>query len=585
MLEKNTFNQGFFFAEKTLFAQVENINKINVFPVADNDTGTNLYHSIDSIYRIIPSNISIKKQLALFSDQLFEKASGNSGFILSMLFNEIASNWPEEHINTPSDVGQVLFLSAQNTKLKITDYVKGGMISYVKTLANFLILMGNKLWSLSLYEELETKNAFFLQEIAKHNPSLIKHKVVDAGALGLSYWFIGLLSALCLPNIRQKNTQHLKTNTPQKASCDHPISEEKPIFKYCTQATLTLQSDKKAQIKALISAAGDCDLQLFQSNKMRFHVHSNKPQALFSELMQHSIVSDAKVDDMLSQFTVLQKKQEIAIVTDSSADIPTHLLETYPIHVIPMTITHKKQKMLDGLTISTEALLAMSKTSSQAPKTSTPPIGTVKKMFEFLSQNHKHVFAISISKNMSGTFKVLSNVAKSYNNISVINSRRNSGAHGSIVTAIAKLAHAGNSHETIKEKIDDLIDSTDIFVLVDNFKTMRKSGRITQSKAFIADMIHLKPLIGVDTQGRGVLLAKHFSRRGQEKSLLNLLQTRHLKIPIKAFKVLHVDCLEEAKTLQALMAEIYPHIPCELMHASASISLHAGKGTLAVSTE
>ena len=152
MLEKNTFNQGFFFAEKTLFAQVENINKINVFPVADNDTGTNLYHSIDSIYRIIPSNISIKKQLALFSDQLFEKASGNSGFILSMLFNEIASNWPEEHINTPSDVGQVLFLSAQNTKLKITDYVKGGMISYVKTLANFLILMGNKLWSLSLYD-------------------------------------------------------------------------------------------------------------------------------------------------------------------------------------------------------------------------------------------------------------------------------------------------------------------------------------------------------------------------------------------------------------------------------------------------
>jgi DegV family protein with EDD domain len=223
--------------------------------------------------------------------------------------------------------------------------------------------------------------------------------------------------------------------------------------------------------------------------------------------------------------------------------------------------------------------------SSEHPKTSTPPIGSVKKMFEFLSQNHQHVFAVSISSQMSTTFNVFTEVANTYNNISVVDSRRNSGAHGSIVTAIGKLAKAGCSYQAIQKQINKLIESTSIVVLVDNFKTMRKSGRVSKGRAYFADMINLKPLVGIDSQGRGEVLAKNFSRRGQQKKLMKILQQQHLEKPIKAFRVLHVDCLEGAQHIQSLLTNIYDNIPCEIMHASASVSLHAGKGTVAVSTE
>jgi DegV family protein with EDD domain len=241
--------------------------------------------------------------------------------------------------------------------------------------------------------------------------------------------------------------------------------------------------------------------------------------------------------------------------------------------------------MLDGVTISLENLAEIMRSGLEHPKTSTPSMGNIKKMFEFLSQTHKHVFAISISAQMSSTHKLFTEVARSYDNISVIDSRRNSGAHGSVVEMVAKRVKAGLPYQQILEQIKDVINSTDIFVLVDNFKTMQRSGRVSKSKAWFADFIHLKPLVGLDDLGRGKVIAKTVSLRQQKQKLIKQLQRKHALKPISAFKVLHVDNLQGAKRLQSELADIFGLLPCDILHASAAVSLHAGIGTLAVSIE
>lgn len=585
MLNSRTCQEGLMYAQVSLLGQVDAINKINVFPVADNDTGTNLYHSIDGIHALISSSLPISIQMQRYADALFDKASGNSGFIFSILFTQLALCWRDSGDLSPQAFGQRLVEAANAAKAKISNYLEGGMISYAEVLATFLIESEITGWSLELFNSIKNKTPLMLKSIAQLNPQLVKYKVVDAGALGLSHWFIGFISAIC--HVSDFKNTSSKDDSPFVINheCEHLHVEEKPNYQYCVQATIKIHDIQKSRIDALLSEVGDCNLSLYHDDKVRFHVHTDVPKALFAKLMQQSKVLELKVDDMLCQYLSVQSKQTIAIVTDSSADMSDAFIRDNLIHVLPLSITHDQQKMLDGITVDAQTLLDKMRISQEHPKTATPPIGAIKKMFEFLSKNHQHVFAITISAEMSGTFKIFNEVAKSFDNISVINSKRNSGAHGSVVTQVAELAKSGMSYKTVLDRIDRIINATDLFVLVDNFKTMQKSGRVSKSKACFADFINLKPLVGIDESGKGKILSKSLSRRNQKIKLLKHLKSKHAIQPIKSLKVLHVDNLTGAKQLCAELSQQFNNMPCEILHASAAISLHAGFGTLAVSIE
>lgn len=585
MLNSQTCHLGLLYAQTSLLDHIEAINQINVFPVADNDTGTNLFHSIEDIHTLVSTSVPVAIQLQQYANALFGKASGNSGFIFAMLFSKLSERVSDKSDLSPQELGQCILVAAQFAKIKIADYVEGGIISYAETLAEFLRDSSNIQWSLALFEIIKAKTPGFLEKIAKLNPMLMKYNVVDAGALGLSHWFIGFFSALCQAKDFEDKTHNDNQKCHIEHRCEHVHVEEKPNFQYCVQATLKIENKQQTMIERLLFEAGDCNLSLCHGEKLRFHVHTDSPKALFAKLMQQSKVLELKVDDMLNQYLSVQSKHSIAIVSDSSADIPAPLLIEHFIHVIPISITHDQQKMLDGITVDTQILFEKMRASQEHPKTSTPPIGSIKKMFEFLSQTHQHVFAVSISAEMSGTFNIFNEVAQSFNNISVINSKRNSGAHGSVVTQLAQFVKEGMPYQTILENINSIIHATDIFVLVGNFKTMLKSGRVSKYKACFADLINLKPLVGLDENGKGKVLAKSLSWRKQKIQLLKQLEAKHAIKPIKALKVLHVDNLAGAQQLQNELRQQFVTQPCEILAASAAVSLHAGFGTLAVSIE
>lgn len=578
------FYNGLIDAQNKLRNHIDEINRINVFPVADGDTGTNLLISFEDNHLAFDDKNTINDQLRLFSEALFAKASGNSGFISSLLFTALANNMQNSNEFKPIDFAKALSLAVNQSITEIENYVDGSMLSFSEALACLIIQKGFKNWDKELYDFLDNSIQSVLKETSLKNPLLSSSGVIDAGSLGLSIWFMGLFSSLCGVEVSKNNTTPSRL-VEDDVGCNEELKNKPPNYRYCVQATLgKMKIDEKTIVK-LLRSSGDCSLNIVHDSVMRFHIHTDKPQALFSELMGYSTVKDVKIDDMKMQYHTANNSQTVAIVTDSSADIPEEIKEKYNIYVIPLSITQGSQKMLDGLTVSSDSLATLIENNIDYPKTSSPAPRNIDKIFNLLSHNYQHIIAITISSEMSATFSAFSKVAREYQNIHVIDSKRNSGAHGLVVREVAQLIEKGNSIEEIINMAERIISSKNIYVMVNKFSAMLKSGRVSKSKAWIANTINLKPVVGIDEAGKGVIISKAFSYQGQFNALISLLENHRRRSNIKGFTTLYVGDYEQAFRLNKKLTEILNVKSYGILHASPVISLHAGQGALAVAID
>ena len=115
------------------------------------------------------------------------------------------------------------------------------------------------------------------------------------------------------------------------AVCAHDSLTELSNGRYCIQATVLIpEKDVNIKkIKQIIQKSGNCSLAMVRNNSLRFHIHSNNPQDIFAQVMDYSSVKDIKIDDMKLQNLARGKKGQVAILTDSAADIPEDIKEKY----------------------------------------------------------------------------------------------------------------------------------------------------------------------------------------------------------------------------------------------------------------
>lgn len=578
------FYNGLIFAQKTLRDNIDAINQINVFPVADGDTGSNLLMSLEDNHLSFNENYPIKSQIKLFAEALFQKASGNSGFICSLLFTALAQHIEAHDTFQPVNFAHAMQLAVRESINEIEDYVDGSMLSFAEALALLMIESGFKHWDKALYHFLDNAIQSILKETSLKNPILSSSRVIDAGSLGLSIWFMALFSSLCEMELQQHSFKK-SSSIENNVGCDEALTHGTPNYRYCVQATLGNINVDVGNINNLLHGSGDCSLKITHGSAMRFHIHTDKPQTLFPQLMRYSTVQDVKIDDMKMQYHAINTNQKIAIVTDSSADISNEHKEKHKIHVIPLSITQGAQKMLDGLTINPESLGDLIEGNTDYPKTASPSPGNISKTLSFLSKHYKKVIAITISSGMSATYRAFSKAAADHSNVYVINSKRNSAAHGFVVTEIAALIEKGNTIEKIINMAERIITSKNIYVMVNNFSAMLKSGRVSRSKAWIADIINLKPVVGIDRTGQGIVLSKTFSQQAQFNALISLLKKQDMRSKIKGFITLYVGDQEQASKLNKKIANILNVKSYGILHASPVISLHAGQGALAVAID
>jgi len=432
-----------------LIEQREELNRINVFPVADGDTGDNMSSICTSIIDYSEIKEGVNATLDSVAQAAIIGSRGNSGILLAHFFLGL-----HQHIDICDRVRiDNLFSAFQKIADEINSVlsapVEGTIITLIKKLAEFSHLHHKKN---SIAKAMSLITPMLKKEVQQTQITLKlarDAKVVDAGALGF-YFFIEGLTDFLAKGVALNSSNAHKIDSSQTHQ-HHFI--EKPQFRYCTEAVLKNALVSPQKLLEQLNHTGDSIATIGTKDLTKIHLHTNEPHHLFSALYQLGTVKYPKVDDMQRQYEAqFAKKHPIALVTDSSADLPQELLDKYQIHTIALNIHIGDHDFLDRYSFEPNDFYKQLQQMTVYPKTSCISPYQLKKYLNRLRVHYSHVLILSISSGMSGMYAVCLEAAKADRNISVLDSRTNSAAHGLLLDYAGKLIAADLPFAEVIEK-------------------------------------------------------------------------------------------------------------------------------------
>lgn len=572
-------------AEKVIY-QKEELNKINVFPVADGDTGSNLA----SLMQAIIDNVPVKTYpMAILLDEIsgaaLRGARGNSGIIFAQYLSAVAENYQKTETNFESFV-EALEEAVNKAYNSLIEPKEGTILTVMRAWSVTLV----KIYRLNhSFEEalLEAKTEAqeALNATQFQMPVLRKNKLVDAGAKGFYYFILGFTDFYCGKALKEGDEEaDDRLELVKEISVEHVIAEA-PRYRYCSEFILKSPQISEVQLRAVLQESGDSMVTAGNAKQLKLHIHTNEPQKVLVKLEKYGQIIYQKVDDMRLQYEISQKKlAPIAIVTDSIADLPQEFVLAHQVHILPVNVTVGDQNFLDKLTINAQ-LIKEKAGENLKMSTSQPSIQTIDALFSFLEGKYEHVLVITVASQLSGTYQLIEQRIKEKkylkNWIHLIDSRLNSVAQGLLVQRAAQLAERGVSIQQLVQEIKQLRERIFIYVAVADLSPMIRSGRIPQSLGAVAQKLSLHPIISLDKTGNGKLIGASLSQKKSMKKILKKIQVLAKNGQIEDIALTHVlaqgNMEEWKKTLKEKTGNDY-----KVIESSSAIAISAGAGSIAV---
>lgn len=573
-----------------LINQKQLLNQINVFPVSDGDTGSNLASLMQTILEeTTEESHSVVEVFEKVADASLLGARGNSGIIFAQYFNGIYNHLLqlEEKSSVQSFIESVK--SAINEAYQaIEQPVEGTIITVIRSWAEALD-DSEQLFSL----ELLLPNALDKAKLALENTTnqlkvLKKNQVVDAGAKGFYLFIEGFTEAF----VTKRTALHLVQDSAESVKIERSEQEHihttQPTYRYCTEILLDQVALSKSELQQKLRPFGDSLIVAVNRGKARIHIHSNQPDEVLKYLSGVGQPIQQKADDMLLQYQVnKQRKAPIALVTDSIADIPADYLLENQIHVLPMNILMGDTSYIDKITLQTKQFFDLDRQTDGRATSSQPTLKTVENLFSFLETRYEAILVITVAGKLSGTYYTVKEAAKRNRTIpiEVIDSRQNSAAQGLLVMNANEWIQAGLPFTEIASRVVEKREQLKILVSVDDLDPMIQSGRIPQFVGKVAKRVNLKPIVSLDDFGEGKLSNFAFSRSGNEKKIFRELSKVNGQHTIKRYVIIHANNEEKAKLWGRKLREQLALSPSYITDSSTVIAMSAGAGSVAVAYE
>jgi uncharacterized protein len=566
------------------------LNKINVFPVADGDTGTNLFSTMNSIIQDSDHNESIKTTMNSIADSALKGARGNSGIIFAQYLYGLSMETEDTKDSLTINNFISSNLKAVNYAYKaISEPVEGTIITVIKDWANSL----NKLeQQTNDFLELISNAYKELEKSVNNTPNQLKilklNSVVDSGAKGFALFIKGFLEHL------RSNNEELDLSELQNLKEDLVINEMphnrlEIKHRYCTEAVVESNKINPDEIRNDLSELGDSLLIANNTQKAKIHLHTDKPFKMFEILKTKGKITYQKVDDMIKQNDIMEnRKYDIAIVTDTIADLPMSYIDEHQIHVLPLNVHLGDTNYLDRLTLRTSTILDyIDDLNNVYPTSSQPDYKTIENLFSFLSSYYKSIIVVTISNQLSGTYSIVSKVAEDFKekfpNIYVIDSKMVSCGEGLILQRCVNYVKNGMNINEILEKIEKDVKNTKLLMNLKSIDTIIRSGRLSASEGKIAKLVNLTPIVSMDKNGKTFLLTISFSHKNAIKKAYNIIKKLMKKKNIENYGIVHVGNPDLAEIYATEFTRIIGKKPEFIEEVSPVTSISGGRGTVAIS--
>ena len=577
-LTKENLYTSFLTGAKYVIAEKDSLNAINVFPVADGDTGSNLASLMKSI--ILKSKIgpTLSDTLKSISNAAIFGARGNSGIIFASYIGGFSNYIKKDAIDIDTFVSSSEYAS-KSAYASIEKPVEGTMITLMRLWHQHLsTLKKNTIDIITLLE-----NAFkYLKEDLEKTlellPILKENKVVDAGAKGFYHFLDGFIHGLKGEEIVVEIKESIEVDL-------HVDSFSENQTRYCTELLIEGKDLNTHSIKTLLLPYGDSLVVAGNNDLVRIHIHTNDPSKVFELAENIGQVIDQKVDDMKRQFEVANKrKHSIALITDSIADLASGFDEDNQIHVLNLPLFINQVTYFDKLTIKNERFYQMMNELKEYPKSSQPNPKSIENLYSFLTTYYDSIIVISVSSKMSGTYQAFVQGTKAFPNskITVIDSLQNSVSEGLLVTKAMEMINNGMKHDEIVTNINALKNNTKILVSVKTLKYMIRSGRLKKTTGFLGNLLNLKPIISIDSEGMGIIHDKAFSIKKSNHLIFEHIKTVHESDGIESYALVHINAPSRAAEYAKELESITNIKPLYISEISTIVAMNAGIGSVAV---
>lgn len=583
-IDGKRFLRGIRAGARKVVDQQDHLNKINVFPVPDADTGTNMAATMKTVVtNMSPDNSPIDEATQKIADSALEGARGNSGVILAQFFYGLAKGIGKNHKVSTAQFAEAAVSAKQHAFKALSEPREGTILSVIKD------------WAENVYEN--SKKIFDFQELLNHALEVAKRSleatrskieamrnanVVDSGAQGFVYILEGISHFIDRGRIKENQETALD---PVEPIAHTEALPEQINYRFCTECLIEGQNIPVDDLRKQIEQYGDSVVLAGSDKKARLHIHSNEPAKVFKIARQYGALLQQKADDMLKQYLVAHNPHpRIALVVDSACDLPQEFIDRYNLHVVPVRVSFGQSCYIDKITITPEYFYEMLDSEPEHPQTSQPSPADFINLYGFLLSHYDSIISIHIPESVSGTFQNALNAARTFpdRKISIIDSKTLSVSMGFIAERAVELIAAGKSHDEIVTDLTRATRRTQIFVGIPNLKYMIRGGRVGKAKGLAAKLLHIKPILNLDEHGVPQHFSKSFSRKGAFAKVLQLAIDLAAQKTNPRFRIAHVNNHSIAEHYVSELKKRFGVVSINILPASPVLGAHAGIGAAAI---
>ena len=570
----------------------ELLNQINVFPVADGDTGTNLSLSLGSALYVLKrgDDKHLGKLLADVADALLDGARGNSGAIVAQFFQGISDSAGDLNRFSAESFSKAVSAGSEYAHDALSNPREGTILSVIAAFARSVREQAKRSPEpdiAGLMEQALRDSESALAETPEQLEVLKKAGVVDAGAKGFVALVDGMTEFIRHGRIVAEPDLSL-------ISIEEPIvtagGELESAYRFCTECIVTGVDIDRRKLREALAELGDSLVLAGTIRKAKIHIHVDEPESVFDVARQFGEISAEKADDMhRQQSSSHDANRRFAVITDSAADIPEEDMERLDIHMVPCRIQFGDRGYLDKVSISTEEFFAELDSNPAHPTTSQPAPGDFRRQYQFLASHFADVVSINLTGMVSGTLEAARSAAARVNahgDVHVINSRNASLGQGLLVVAAAECARAGMSVEDTLDTVKSLIPQTRTYGMLRDLRYAVRGGRVPGWVKTLADLLRATVVIRTVPDGRVATGTMLFGSRNRVRKFARYVARCTPPAESLDVAVAHAVNPDEATELVRELRTVLDNVHrTTITDLGAALGVHGGPGTLIVSTQ
>ena len=320
-IDQQLFKEMLIAGANKLESNKEIVDSLNVFPVPDGDTGTNMSLTMQSAVKEIKKmkNGSLGEIASSAAHGSLMGARGNSGVILSQLLRGLASSVKDkEKINT-RDLAKAIKMASDTAYKAVMKPVEGTILTIARESADYALRIAQKEKNMLIFMEQVILHA---KETLQKTPDMLKvlkeAGVVDSGGKGLIYIFEGALEAISGQMISAEDLDMVAGDVKVVDSDEHEDSNIK--FGYCTEFIINtgIKNPDIEKLKDTMQVYGDSMLVVGSDELIKVHIHTNNPGQVLEEGLKLGYLQDIKIDNMRLQHRNLEDMEN----KESTYNIP-----------------------------------------------------------------------------------------------------------------------------------------------------------------------------------------------------------------------------------------------------------------------